>query len=79
MEKVEEGKGREVGGTWEECLCVWMVGVSVWVECVCDGMVDVYSLGSGAWMEVLHVLVGKPWCYAAAAAAAVAAAASCPG
>lgn len=48
VEKVEEGKGREVGGTWEECLCVWMVGVSVWVECVCDGMVDVYSLGSGA-------------------------------
>lgn len=46
--KVEEDKGREVGGKWEECLCVWMVSVSVWVECVYAGMVDNYSLGSDA-------------------------------
>lgn len=36
-EEVEEqGKGRAVGGTWEEYLCVWVAGVCVWVECVFD-------------------------------------------
>lgn len=50
-EEVEEGKGREGGGTLEGHLCVQVVGVCVWVEWVCGlcGLtLGVYSLGSGA-------------------------------